>query len=173
MKRDWVLLVYKIPSHPTRLRAQIWRALGRCGALYLQDSVCIVPATTELAENMQWIADEIRELGGMAYLFRATATAPGQDDRIETRFAETSRTDALRLLDGLRTLETRVAPEASPETCAAIEDELRRLRQAALKLRARAHFPVKEEEALQRRLRAVRDRVDRLTLRAARRRGRP
>src|SRR5512138_1505717 len=97
MKREWVLLVYKIPSQPTRLRAQIWRALGRCGALYLQDSVCVVPATTELAENMQWIADEIREVGGTAYLFRATATAPGQDDRIEARFAEASRAEALRL----------------------------------------------------------------------------
>jgi hypothetical protein len=173
MKREWVLLVYKIPSQPTRLRAQVWRALGRCGALYLQDSVCIVPATTELAENMQWIADEIHELGGTAYLFRATAPAPGQDERIERRFAEASRAEALRLSEGLRALETKVTPDASPDACAAIEDDLRRLRQAALKLRARAHFPVKEEEALQRRLRAVRDRVDRLALRATRRRGRP
>ncbi len=173
MKREWVLLVYKIPSQPTRLRAQIWRALGRCGAVYLQDSVCIVPATTELAENMQWIADEIRELGGTAYLFRATATAPGQDERIETRFSEASRAEALRLLGGLRAVETKVTPDASPEVCAAAEDDLRRLRQAALKLRARAHFPVREEEALQRRLRAVRDRVDRLALRATRRGRRP
>ncbi len=169
MKREWVLLVYKIPSQPTRLRAQIWRALGRCGALYLQDSVAIVPATTELAENMQWIADEIRELGGTAYLFRAAATASGQDERIEARFAEASRSEALRLLASLRTLEIKVAPTASPEACTAIEDELRRLRQAALKLRARAHFPVREEEALQQRLRTVRDRVDRLALRATRR----
>ncbi len=173
MKREWVLLVYKIPSQPTRLRAQAWRRLQRIGALYLQDGVSIVPATSELAENMQWIADEIQELGGTAYLFRATATASEQDDRIETRFAETSRTDALRLLDGVRTLEAKVTPETSPDTCIAIEDELRRLRQAALKLRARAHFPVKEEETLQRRLRRVRDRVDRLALRATRRRGRP
>ncbi len=172
MKREWVLLVYKIPSQPTRLRAQIWRALGRCGALYLQDSVCIVPASTELAENMQWIADEIRELGGMAYLFRATATAPGQDEHIEKRFAEASRTEALRLLDGLRTLEAKAIPDGSPETYAAVEDELRRLRQAGLKLHARSHFPVKEEETLQRRLRAARDRVDRLALKATRRRGR-
>jgi DNA-binding transcriptional regulator PaaX len=173
MKREWVLLIYKIPSQPTRLRAQIWRALGRCGALYLQDSVCVVPATTELAENMQWIADEIHELGGTAYLFRATAPAPGQDERIEARFAEASRAEALRLLEGVRTVEAKMAAEMSPEACGAIEDELRRLRQSALKLRARAHFPVKEEETLQRRLRTVRDRVDRLALRATRRRPRP
>ncbi len=172
MKREWVILVYKIPSQPTRLRAQVWRHLQRIGALYLQDGVSIVPATSELAENMQWIADEIQELGGAAYLFRATATAPGQDNRVETRFAESSRTEVMRLLDGVRTLESKVTRDASPETYAVIEDELRRLRQAALKLRARAHFPVREEEVLLRRLRTVRDRLDRVTLRAIRRKGR-
>jgi hypothetical protein len=173
MKREWVLLVYKIPSQPTRLRARIWRALGRCGALYLQDSVAIVPATSELAENMQWITDEIRELGGTAYLFRANTTAPDQDDRIEALFAETSREEVRRLSASLRDLEVRLRPDASPESCVAIEDDLRRLRQAALKLRARAHFPVWEEETLQRRIRIVRDRVDRVALRATRRKGRP
>src|SRR5512136_3009876 len=169
MKQEWVILIYKIPSQPTRLRAQIWRHLQRIGALYLQDGVSIVPATSELAENMQWIADEIQELGGTAYLFRATATALGQDDRVETRFAETRRSEVLRLLDGVRTLESKVTRDASPETCAVIEDELRRVRQAALKLRARAHFPVKEEETLLRRLRTVRDRLDRVIVRAIRR----
>ncbi len=172
MKREWVLLIYKIPSQPTRLRAQIWRALQRCGAIYLQDSVSIVPATSELTENMQWIADDIRELGGTAYLFRAATTAPEQDTRIEARFAEGSREEVRRLSADLRGLAARLTPDAPPGGYAAIEDELRRLRQAALKLRARAHFPVKEEEALQRRLRAVRDRLDRVALRAVRRKGR-
>ena len=173
MKQEWVILVYKIPTQPTRLRAQIWRHLQRIGALYLQDVVSIVPATSELAENMQWIADEIQELGGTAYLFRATTAGPGHDERLEMRFTETTRADVLRLLTGVRALEATVTPGAAPETFAGIEDELRRLRQAALKLRARAHFPVKEEDTLQRRLRSVRDRVDRLALRATRRGGRP
>ena len=82
MKREWVVLVYKIPPQPTRLRAQVWRKLQRYGAVYLQNSVCIVPATSELAENMQWIADEIREMGGDAYLFRATASSPREESRI-------------------------------------------------------------------------------------------
>lgn len=166
MKREWVVLVYKIPSHPTRLRAQVWRNLQRCGAIYLQNSVCIVPATSELAENMQWIADEIREVGGDAYLFRATATAPGQEGRIERLFAEVSRAQAVKLLEALRRVERRPRRHAAPEAVAEAEDELRRIRQAALKLRMRSHFPVPEEEALHRRLRAVRDRLDRQALRA-------
>jgi len=170
MKRAWILLVYKIPSHPTRLRAQVWRQLQRCGAIYLQDSVSIVPATSELAENIQWIADEIREMGGAALVFRATATSPKEEGRIERLFGDASRAEAGRLLESLRGVEGRLRPRAAPQVLAEVEDELRRIRQAALKLRLRSHFPAAAEEALHRRLRAARDRLDRHALRAARRR---
>ena len=170
MKQEWVILVYKIPSQPTRLRAQIWRQLQRVGALYLQDSVSIVPATSELAENMQWIADEIHELGGEAVVFRAAATTPVGEAQVLRRFAEASRTEAGRVRVTLEALERRLGSVASPEELAACDDELRRIRQAALKLRRRTHVAVREEEALQRRVRGARDRLDRLALRASRRR---
>jgi hypothetical protein len=170
MKQEWVILVYKIPSQPTRLRAQIWRHLQRLGALYLQDSVSIVPATSELAENMQWISDEIHELGGEASLFRATTTTPQHEAQVLRRFADASRTEAGRIRETLEVLERRLGSVASPEELAAYDDELRRVRQAALKLRRRTHVAVREEEVLQRRVRGVRDRLDRLALRATRRR---
>ncbi len=170
MKREWVLLVYKIPPHPTRLRALVWRRLQRFGALYLQNSVCIVPATSELTENMQWIADEIREMGGDAYLFRATATSQAEEGRVERLFGAASRAEAQKLLEAARKLERDLPRASSPESVAEAEDELRRIRQAALKLRLRSHFPAAEEEALHRRLRALRDRLDRQALRAAKRR---
>ena len=170
MKREWVLLVYKIPPHPTRLRAQVWRKLQRCGAIYLQNSVSIVPATSELAENMQWIADEIREVGGEAFLFRATATSPAQEGQIERLFGTTSRAQARKLLEALSGLEKRVRRTAGPQDLEEAEDEVRRIRQAALKLRLRSHFPTREEETLLKRLRAVHERLDRQVLRRARRR---
>ena len=108
MKREWVLLVYKIPSHPTRLRAQVWRQLQRCGAMYLQNSVSIVPATSELAENMRWIADEIRDMGGESYVFRATTTSPGEEGEIERLFGSASRAQARNLREALSTVERRV-----------------------------------------------------------------
>lgn len=163
-------MVYKIPPHPTRLRAQVWRKLQRYGAIYLQNSVCIVPATSELAENMQWIADEIREMGGNAYLFRATATSPAEEGRVERLFAAASRAEAQKLLEAARKLEGALPRASSPEAVAEAEDELRRIRQAALKLRLRSHFPAPEEEALHRRLRALRDRLDHHAFRAPKRR---
>lgn len=165
MKLEWVLLVYKIPSHPTRLRAQVWRRLRRCGAIYLQNSVSIVPATSELAENMRWIADEIREMGGEAFVFRATPTSPEEEGQIERLFGAASRAQVGKLLEALAALERRVRQTAGPQDLDEAEDEVRRIRQAALKLRLRSHFPTREEDMLHKRLRAVRERLDRQALR--------
>lgn len=165
MKREWVLLVYKIPPHPTRLRAQVWRQLQRCGAIYLQNSVSIVPATSELAENMRWIADEIREMGGESYVFRATTTSPGEEGEIERLFGSASRRQARKLLEALLAVERRVKRTAGSQELEEFEDEVRRIRQAALKLRLRSHFPVSEEETLHKRLRTLRERLERQTLR--------
>jgi hypothetical protein len=119
---------------------------------------------------MQWIADEIREMGGDALLFRATATSPKEESQIERLFGGASRAEAGRLLEALRGVERRLKPGATPQVIAEAEDGLRRIRQAALKLRLRSHFPVAAEETLHKRLRVARDRLDRQALRAARRR---
>jgi hypothetical protein len=170
MKREWVLLVYKIPSHPTRLRAQVWRKLQRCGAIYLQNSISIAPATSELTENMRWIADEIREMGGEAFVFRATTGSPAEERQIEGLFGAASRGHARRLLGALSVLERRVRGSPRALELEETDEELRRIRQAALKLRLRSHFPVPEEESLHQRLRTLRERLDRQALRRARRR---
>ncbi|MDQ1548465.1 MAG: hypothetical protein QOD27_123, partial [Microbacteriaceae bacterium] len=36
---EWLVLIYKIPPEPTRLRAGAWRRLKSLGAIYLQNSV--------------------------------------------------------------------------------------------------------------------------------------
>ncbi|MDT5002323.1 MAG: hypothetical protein QOK12_4428, partial [Mycobacterium sp.] len=41
----WLLLVYRIPSDPTRLRAAVWRRLKSLGAVYLQNSAAALPAS--------------------------------------------------------------------------------------------------------------------------------
>ncbi|MDT5362001.1 MAG: hypothetical protein QOC69_3763, partial [Mycobacterium sp.] len=42
---SWLLLVYRIPSDPTRLRAAVWRRLKSLGAVYLQNSAAALPAS--------------------------------------------------------------------------------------------------------------------------------
>src|ERR1041385_1026342 len=83
---SWTLLVYKIPSQPSRLRLQVWRKLQRMGALYLQDAVCVLPSRPDLDENMQYIAVAIAEMGGTYHLFQASAFFPDGAARLGEGF---------------------------------------------------------------------------------------
>jgi hypothetical protein len=66
---QWLLLVYRIPSEPTRLRAGVWRKIKGLGAIYVQNSVAALPASPGAERALRALRAEIGELGGTAYLF--------------------------------------------------------------------------------------------------------
>jgi hypothetical protein len=83
---SWMLLVYKIPREPTASRAIVWRKLKRLGALLLHDAVWVLPATPWTREQFQWLAVEIGELGGEAYLWESRLLLYGQEDALVRQF---------------------------------------------------------------------------------------
>lgn len=78
----WLLLVYRIPTEPTRLRAGVWRKLKGLGAIYLQNSVVALPGSTRSERSLRALRAEIHEMGGTATLFSSTTLA-GQDQLVE------------------------------------------------------------------------------------------
>ncbi|HEV8065849.1 MAG TPA: Chromate resistance protein ChrB [Acidimicrobiales bacterium] len=70
---EWLLLVYRIPSEPTRLRAGVWRKLKGLGAIYLQNAVAALPSTPSSERSLRTLRSEIGEMGGTAYLFECRA----------------------------------------------------------------------------------------------------
>ena len=79
--QPWLLLVYRIPSEPTRLRAGVWRKLKGLGAVYIQSAAAALPASPASERALRALRAEIAELGGTAYLFDATALAGGHELR--------------------------------------------------------------------------------------------
>lgn len=75
----WLLLTYRIPSEPSRLRAGVWRKLKSNGAIYLQNSVAALPDRSPHERLLRGLRAEITELGGTAQLFRAAALTGGGD----------------------------------------------------------------------------------------------
>ncbi len=71
----WLLLAYRIPSEPTRLRAGVWRKLKGLGSIYLQNSSVALPASAQAERSLRSIRAEIGEMGGVAYLFDARLLA--------------------------------------------------------------------------------------------------
>ncbi len=97
----WVLLVYKVARSPTASRAMVWRKLKRLGALLLHDAVWVLPATAWTREQFQWLAVEIGELGGEAYLWESRLLLNGQAQDLIHQFQARVEAAYQEILDEL------------------------------------------------------------------------
>ena len=84
----WLLLVYKVPHEPSANRVSTWRKLKRLGAILLHDAVWVLPHSPRTAEQFQWLASDIGDLGGEAFVWRASLSLDGQDAALVRQFVE-------------------------------------------------------------------------------------
>jgi hypothetical protein len=63
---QWVLLSYRLPREPSTPRITVWRKLKRLGVAQLRDGLVALPADARTREQLEWIAEEIAEVGGAA-----------------------------------------------------------------------------------------------------------
>src|ERR671922_1851949 len=89
----WLLLHYKLPNQPSAPRVYIWRKLKRLGAILLHDAVWVLPDLPRTAEQIQWLASEIEEMGGNAVYWKAKSLLSTQDQALVRQFQE--QVDAL------------------------------------------------------------------------------
>lgn len=71
----WLLLIYRVPPEPTRLRATVWRRIKSLGAIYLQNSVAALPATQATERALRKLRREILDMQGTAVLISAAVLA--------------------------------------------------------------------------------------------------
>jgi DNA-binding transcriptional regulator PaaX len=68
----WYVLVYRIPSEPTRLRATVWRRLKALGAVYLQNSVAALPVSPGAERALRKLQHDIVGMAGTAVLMESS-----------------------------------------------------------------------------------------------------
>ncbi|WP_367181252.1 Chromate resistance protein ChrB [uncultured Pseudonocardia sp.] len=71
----WLVLIYRVPSEPTRLRATVWRRLKGLGAIYLQNSAAVLPAGPAAERALRLLRREILEMSGTASLLACAVLA--------------------------------------------------------------------------------------------------
>ena len=71
----WLLLIYRVPPEPTRLRSTVWRRIKSLGAIYLQNSVATLPASPAAERSLRLLRNEIVEMGGSALLLGSEVLA--------------------------------------------------------------------------------------------------
>jgi hypothetical protein len=76
---SWLILAYRLPGEPARLRSTVWRRLKAAGALYLANSVAALPASPAAERVFRRLRSDITGMGGSAQLLCAGALAGGTD----------------------------------------------------------------------------------------------
>ena len=75
----WLLLIYRVPSEPSRLRATVWRRIKSLGAIYLQNSAAALPASVAAERSLRKLRSEILNMSGTAFLLSCEVLAGEAD----------------------------------------------------------------------------------------------
>jgi hypothetical protein len=87
-KRSFIQLVYRMPAKPTAGRVAVWRNLKKAGAVYLQDSVCVLPDTKELRAEVDQVLARIDESGGTYHLLPLGDLPAAEEDKLVQLFVD-------------------------------------------------------------------------------------
>jgi hypothetical protein len=80
LARDWLLITVSTPSGASStLRVYAWRNLRRLGAHYLQQSVCVLPATPKTTRATTRLVTRLRAEGGHGEMLRIQLTDARQE----------------------------------------------------------------------------------------------
>ena len=118
----WLLLVYRVPSEPTRLRAAVWRRLKSLGAIYLQNSAAALPASVSAERALRKLRSEILDMSGTAVLLSCSVLAGNQE--ILAAFQAARDDEYAEIIDKCEDFQAQVRKEyvASHLTYAELEE---------------------------------------------------
>src|SRR6185295_8944449 len=66
----WLLVTASSAGAADSLRVAIWRKLRSLGALYLHQSVCVLPARPDVEREIRRLVDRVRASGGTGRVLR-------------------------------------------------------------------------------------------------------
>jgi hypothetical protein len=96
--RNWLLITVSAPGgQSSTLRVYAWRNLRSLGAHYLQQSVCLLPATAKTRRAATRVVARLRTEGGQGEVLRIAITDTGQEAALVDGF-QRERTDEYREL---------------------------------------------------------------------------
>src|SRR6188508_3561591 len=84
----FLVLAYRMPAKPTAGRVAVWRNLKKIGAVYLQDSVCVIPDTAPLRRELAPVLARIDAGGGRYHLLPLRKPPPEEEQKLVSLFVE-------------------------------------------------------------------------------------
>ena len=87
----WLVLIWRLPTGVSTPRVTAWRRLRRLGAVPLTPGAAIVPYSEDLHEQMDWVAEDITDWGGDAWVLPVGDLPKADETRIRRRTTVTKR----------------------------------------------------------------------------------
>jgi hypothetical protein len=141
----WLVISVSTAGAPDSLRVQVWRKLRSLGALYLQQSVCLLPARPAVLREVRRLTDRVRHQGGTARVLPMTFTDPADERSVIAELNAARDTEYAEVLGRLPELRRELADEQARGnlTYAEVEEseaDLQRFRSWLGKIAARDYF---------------------------------
>jgi len=152
-KNRWLLVAVSTAGAPASLRVYVWRRMRLLGAVYLQQSVCVLPAAPDVRREINRFADRVLQEGGALRVLGFQATEDREHRRLVAEFNDARDTEYADLLDRVPSFLEELAMERKRgrTTYAEVEEseaDLERFRSWLAKITKRDYFRAsKAEEA--------------------------
>jgi DNA-binding transcriptional regulator PaaX len=135
---SWVLLAYRLPREPSNPRVAVWRKLERLGVARLGDGLVVLPADARTREQLDWLAEEILEAGGVATVWLAIPGSAAQERAIAEAMCAARTAEYRAVIEQAR--------DAADGGAAGRARAARRLRAELRRIARRDFFPPAERE---------------------------
>lgn len=141
---NWLVLTWRLPSGSSTRRVNTWRSLRRLGAAVLTPGAAILPYREELHEQLDWLAQEIEEQGGDAWVLPTTELSEREERRVVEAARRERESEYEELKEGARDFLRRAPEHPEPDGEFAVrlrtERELLALQRRFAKIRSRDYF---------------------------------
>jgi hypothetical protein len=144
--RDWLLITVSTPPRGTStLRVYAWRNLRSLGGHYLQQSVCLLPATPKTTRATVRLVTRLRERGGQGEMLRVRMTDSKQEAAVIDAIQRERTDEYHELVEGTRQFRKalRLERRRSQADYAELEQfdaDLARHQKSLAAIRARDYF---------------------------------
>jgi hypothetical protein len=143
--QSWLLISASTAGGAATLRVQVWRKLRSLGALYLQQSVCLLPARPAVVREVRRLVDRIRRQGGTARVLSMTFSDSAEEQAVIAELNAARDAEYAEVLERLPELRKELADEHARgnATYAEVEEseaDLERFRTWLAKIAARDYF---------------------------------
>ena len=142
---SWIVISASTAGAAGTLRVQVWRKLRSLGALYLQQSVCLLPARADVVRQVRRLTDRIHHQGGTVRVLTMRFADPIEERSVVVEFNAARDAEYAEVLERIPALRQELAQERARgrATYAEVEEseaDLERFRSWLARIAARDYF---------------------------------